>query len=158
MSFDPINGSKIILKNYVNYLRTTFFINDEEYMKKFEEQLHHNSYLAHGPYVDVTESFETGKCISDLISEGILSSDYNSLNSEILPIERPLYKHQERSISLISKNKNAIITTGTGSGKTELYRQLKRYFERELYFLPVCQLRLPGWYRRYYLHVQSWFG
>ena len=121
MSFDPINGSKIIFKNYVNYLRTTFFINDEEYMKKFEEQLHHNSYLAHGPYVDVTESFETGKCISDLISEGILSSDYNSLNSEILPIERPLYKHQERSISLISKNKNAIITTGTGSGKTESF-------------------------------------
>ena len=35
--------------------------------------------------------------------------------------ERPLYSHQEESIRRICSGRSAIITTGTGSGKTESF-------------------------------------
>ncbi|MBQ8133672.1 MAG: DEAD/DEAH box helicase, partial [Clostridia bacterium] len=121
MSFDPIAGSEKIHDDYVGYLKTTFFINDTDYMNEFIEQLRVGSKLAKGPYVDVTDSFALGKSIEMLVSENIASKDFFSLNSEHLPVSRPLYKHQEESFLHISKDRNAIVTTGTGSGKTESF-------------------------------------
>lgn len=38
-----------------------------------------------------------------------------------MPVSRPLYAHQEASIKCIGSGENAVITTGTGSGKTESF-------------------------------------
>lgn len=121
MKFNPIEASGKILKDYVGYLRTTFFINDDTYMQKFSEQLLEHNYLSKGPFIDVTDSFKTGCSLRDLINEGVASAEFERLQSEGLPLDRPLYKHQEQAIREISQGNNAIITTGTGSGKTESF-------------------------------------
>lgn len=121
MKFNPIEASSKILQDYVGYLRTTFFINDDAYMRKFSEQLLEHNYLSKGPFIDVTDSFKTGCSLKDLINEGSVSAEFERLQSEGLPLDRPLYKHQEQAIREISQGNNAIITTGTGSGKTESF-------------------------------------
>ena len=38
-----------------------------------------------------------------------------------LPLDRPLYRHQEQAIRKITAGRNVIVATGTGSGKTESF-------------------------------------
>lgn len=121
MSFDPVAGSDKIRDDYVGYLKTTFFINDKNYMSKFADQLHCEGILSKGPYIDVTDSFETGKSLSDLIGEDIASSEFYRLTEDVFPIKRSLYWHQEKAFRHITDDRNAIVTTGTGSGKTEAF-------------------------------------
>ena len=49
-----------------------------------------------------------------------------------------IWLYLERIGKGLPNDSNVFLIGSSGSGKTELYRQLKRYFERELYFLPVC--------------------
>ena len=121
MSFDPVAGSDKIRDDYIGYLQTTFFINDKEYMDKFANQLKSDGLLSKGSYIDVTDSFETGKSMADLIEENIASRDFYSLDSESFPVKRSLYSHQETAFRHIINDNNAVITTGTGSGKTESF-------------------------------------
>ena len=121
MSFDPVAGSDKIRDDYIGYLQTTFFINDKEYMDKFANRLKSDGLLSKGPYIDVTDSFETGKSMADLIEENIASRDFYSLDSESFPVKRSLYSHQETAFRHIINDNNAVITTGTGSGKTESF-------------------------------------
>ncbi|MBQ6944579.1 MAG: DEAD/DEAH box helicase [Ruminococcus sp.] len=119
--FNPINASKEIMKYYLRYIETAFYINDNEYFDMFRSKLRDESYFSKGPYLDATDSFKAGKSLSKLIDEGEVSSLFRNLNQKAMPVTRPLYLHQERSIRCINKGDNAVITTGTGSGKTESF-------------------------------------
>ncbi len=119
--FNPINASKEIMKYYLRYIETAFYINDNEYFDMFRSKLRDESYFSKGPYLDATDSFKAGKSLSELIDEGEVSSLFRNLNQKAMPVTRPLYLHQERSIRCINKGDNAVITTGTGSGKTESF-------------------------------------
>ncbi len=121
MSFNPINASKEITDKYLRYLSTVFDINDEDYKKQLDEQLHGTNSLAKGPYLDVTDSFEQGASIEELIKEGELSPFFSLISQKKLPIERPLYKHQEIAVRVANSGANMVVSTGTGSGKTECF-------------------------------------
>ena len=62
-----------------------------------------------------------------MIEEGEASSLFHSLEGDIpdgekeIQINRGLYLHQERALRKTNKGKNLIVTTGTGSGKTECF-------------------------------------
>lgn len=122
MSFQPIEASKNIANKYRRYLLTTFKINDEDYHRQFEEQLNKLNEIAKGPFLDVSDAFLKDKTIDDLIKEGILSSEFYKLNSDKLPVyDRKLYKHQINSIKKVINGRNVVVSTGTGSGKTESF-------------------------------------
>lgn len=78
-------------------------------------------YFSKGPYLEATDSFKLGKSLNQLISEGEVSPLFKNLNKKAMPPDRPLYLHQEQSIRCLNKGRNAVITTGTGSGKTESF-------------------------------------
>ncbi len=122
MGLNPIVASKNIVNKYLRYIETTFYINDEDYMKQFKKHLSKVNNFSKGPYLEFSDSFESGKSIEQLIDEGILSSEFKKLykNQKNL-LSRPLYKHQEISIRKIMEDRNLVITTGTGSGKTESF-------------------------------------
>lgn len=118
MSIAPVTASKEITGKYIRYLRTIFKIHDEDYARQFEKALADESSFAIGPYLDLTDSFVKGYSIAELISQGMLSVSFLRLNS---PIERKLYKHQEIAVEKAYRNENMVISTGTGSGKTESF-------------------------------------
>lgn len=122
MSLNPLVASENIIDKYLRYIETTFYIDDTDYMKKFKSFLEKKDFFAKGPYLDFSDSFEFGKSINQLIDEYILSNEFKVLyrdNPNLLT--RSLYKHQELSIRKIREGRNLVVTTGTGSGKTEAF-------------------------------------
>lgn len=119
MPFSPVNASKHIVEKYKRYLGTMFEISDENYSKQFIKEMGMESILSKGPYLDVTDSFVKGKTLNELIQEDKLAKGLRKLT---FPLNRPLYKHQEKAIiDKVSNGKNVVVSTGTGSGKTECF-------------------------------------
>jgi len=118
MSFDIINATKHITEKYTRYLQTMFDIEDQEYKKLFDQEMKKIGSFYKGPYLDVVDSFENGKSIPELINEGVLNSDFKYIQDIYT---KTLFKHQESSIRKIAKGKNIVVSTGTGSGKTESF-------------------------------------
>lgn len=119
MSFNIIKSSKTIADKYIRYLKTAFHIKDPEYKRIFEERLKESGAFRKGPYLDVTNSFAKGKSLEELIQEGLISSEFRKI--------KPLYNipnlhyHQEEALRKAIKGNNLVVSTGTGSGKTECF-------------------------------------
>lgn len=113
-----IEKSKYIDSRYKEYLRSSFKFGNERLQTLFEKQLQEEK-LFKGPYVDLSLPFKRGKNIKELISEGVVCKSFLKLGD--INFDRPLYSHQEESIRQIGAGRSAIITTGTGSGKTESF-------------------------------------
>ena len=77
--------------------------------------------LTKGPILEAAAPYACGASLSDLIKEGVLHPGLGRLDRATLPLDRPLYAHQEQSIRLIVGGANTVISTGTGSGKTECF-------------------------------------
>lgn len=121
MNFNPIKASSEIVDKYTRYINTSLYIKDNNYMKQLKEILKQKNKIAKGPYLDVSDTFEKGHTLKELIKEGILCPEMLNIKSRKLPLERPLYAHQEEAINKVIKGKNLVVSTGTGSGKTESF-------------------------------------
>lgn len=118
MKFSPIEASERITEKYKRYLKTIFQISDKDYAEQLDAELNQKEILAKGPYLDVVDSFKKGKSIKELIEMGIIPVEFQKLK---FPIDRPLYLHQEEAIVKCAQGKNIVVSTGTGSGKTESF-------------------------------------
>lgn len=125
--FNPVKASDRIKEEYIDYITTLFHISDKECAVQFEKELKKSGMVAKGPYLDISDSYKTGRSISELIDIGEASPLFRDLEGDIadnekeLQIDRSLYLHQEKALMKTNKSKNLIVTTGTGSGKTECF-------------------------------------
>ncbi len=119
MGFNIIKASKTISDKYVRYLKTMFDINDPEYKEIFNRRLAENNSFAKGPYLDVTSSFEKGRSLEELIQANIISPEFRKLK-RLYDIPN-LHYHQEEALLKTIDGQNLIVSTGTGSGKTECF-------------------------------------
>lgn len=134
MPLDPIQMTNVITDSYLSYLSTTFYLRDSALRKQFEKELRQPDRLIKGPILEATPPFEPGSTLESLIQAGILSPRFRWLRTDRLPMERPLYRHQEEAIrKLVVERRNVVVTTGTGSGKTETFLVpiLNHLFEEE---------------------------
>ena len=115
---NPIEQTNYIEKEYKKYIYSTFQIKDKIYNKLFREKLK-NEEIVKGPFLNIDLPFEKGKTLKELVEEGIVNKNFLKLSD--INEERPLYKHQEEALRIIMDNRNAVVTTGTGSGKTECF-------------------------------------
>ncbi|WP_292492656.1 DEAD/DEAH box helicase [Methanoculleus sp. 10] len=105
----------------MRYLKTTFQINDPDLAALFKATVEEHEFVK-GPILEATPPFRKGCTLRHLIDEGILSPRFESLNQNLLPLDRPLYLHQERAIRrTVGEGRNLVVATGTGSGKTEIF-------------------------------------
>lgn len=125
--FDPIQASNNIRDEFISYISTSFHLADQEYARQFKEALGKESAVSKGPYLDISDSFESGKSVTTLIGENEMSPLFQELEPGVpegdkeIKLVRGLYKHQEKAIRKINAGKNIVVTTGTGSGKTECF-------------------------------------
>lgn len=115
---NPIERSQYINDRYKEYLKSSFEFGKDDLQKLFIEQLDKER-LFKGPYVDMSFPFQRGHNLDYLIENDVVCKSFCKLDD--INFTRPLYSHQEESIKLIKNNRSAIITTGTGSGKTESF-------------------------------------
>lgn len=123
MTLHPIETTRHLRETYIRYLKTIKPFQDERLRQEFARALEEENLLLKGPYIEITPPFATGKSLRELVDEGILSPLFAQLcHKDGLQWERPLYKHQEMAIrKVVTHQRNIIVTTGTGSGKTESF-------------------------------------
>ena len=118
MAFSPINAAHEIEKKYRRYLSTIFSLDDPVYQAQFIQQLGQEVSLTKGPYLDVSDAFRKGETLSELIEKGVLPQSFQRFSFHF---DRPLYRHQLSALNKIMDGQNLIVSTGTGSGKTESF-------------------------------------
>ena len=122
--FNPAKAADKIKKEYIGYISTTFHFRNQELQKRLNDEL--NKIVSKGPFVEIKDTFTTGKSIEEMIDFGTLSPLFRKLENgkrypPKLPILRPLYLHQQKAIEKIVAGKNVVVSTGTGSGKTNCF-------------------------------------
>lgn len=120
MVFSPLITSDNIRDSFRRYILSTFKTSSESYNKQLEEMLERDGTIVKGPYLQISHNFPTSRYISDLVDEGILSSEFLNLGYE--PFKKlKLFAHQEDAVRKSVAGRNIVVSTGTGSGKTESF-------------------------------------
>lgn len=118
MAFSPVEAAKSISETYLRYLKTIFLIGDEDYQMQFEKQLQPQGIFTNGPFLDVTDSFEKCSSIQAMVEAKQLPKSFLRFH---INTTRPLYQHQYNAVMHVLGGSNAVVSTGTGSGKTECF-------------------------------------
>lgn len=118
---NPIKLTEQVRETYLRYLVTAFEIADEGLRQAFREELTQGSGGGYtkGPYLEATPPFQRGRSLSQLVQARQLSSAW--LDVPAVDLDRPLYWHQEQALTKVKQGRNVIVSTGTGSGKTEAF-------------------------------------
>ena len=115
-----------LVADYASYVSSFINIKDSR-IKKFVDSKMEEGFLWPDPLVQLNPSFEPGQEVEDLVSEGLLHDECRKIfrrgKSDEEPTGKPLrlHRHQEEAIRLAVKNRNYVLTTGTGSGKSLSY-------------------------------------
>ena len=127
---NPIEVSEKLQATFISYLMTAFDVNragtEPELAAALQEALDQRSALFKGPYLELTPPYHTDRSLNSLIEEGILSPKLANLDyfqhGGFLKPSTSLYTHQVKAIRRLCKEqKNVVISSGTGSGKTECF-------------------------------------
>lgn len=121
MAIHPLETTKAIRTTYINYLKTIKPFQDEDLGAEFARAIEEQDVLVKGPLLQIALPYKKDFSIRQLVDEGVLSSRFKDLCSDELPFERPLYSHQVKAIRKAVKGRNIVVSTGTGSGKTESF-------------------------------------
>ena len=130
MGFNPLVASSDIIDQYRRYVLTTFKTDfqpcSQDDGKTLSEQLHdlinNKRLISNGPFLQSSRNFEFGSELKALIPDVLSKGFYNLQTDEIDPKRMVLYKHQEEAIlRIVRDDRNVVISTGTGSGKTKSF-------------------------------------
>lgn len=109
---DILRFHKTLINSYKSYIQSFLHIKDPNILKFVDNEIGKKK-LWPEPLVQFNPTFEPGRPLADLISEGLLHKDLNLIFEGF-----KLYRHQDDAISLGARGKEFIVTSGTGSGKS----------------------------------------
>ncbi len=119
-------------RRYEAYVRTSFFFRDRALASSFKEALRKEGELLKGPIAERGRSFRKGAS-AQVLAEGWFPGCSDGVAPALL--DQPLYVHQETAVHLLhAEDRNAVVATGTASGKTEsfLYPILLHLYRQHL--------------------------
>jgi ATP-dependent helicase YprA (DUF1998 family) len=106
---------------YRRYLRSLLPVREPALAAALRDAIESSPLLTKGPILEATPPYRTGASLRELIAEGVLGPAFARLSGPALPLDRPLYLHQEQAIRKAAAGRNLVVATGTGSGKTECF-------------------------------------
>ena len=108
-----------VIEEYKRFLRTSYRFLDPHLREQFEEHLREGEVVVKGPYVTLSRDFERGKTLRALVDEGLVVPDL--LKAQWPFGDEGLFAHQEQAARIGLESRPFLVTTGTGSGKTECF-------------------------------------
>lgn len=111
--------AELIEKRYRTYLQTTFYLKDSDLRRSFHEALA-TGHLMKGPYLESVPLYRQGISLYQLATEILGDREENRCFADALG-DLQFHAHQEQAIRAASTGFNAVVATGTGSGKTEAF-------------------------------------
>lgn len=120
MALNPIVFTKKIIDSFLKYQLTSYPFEDARLNKQMKELLSggvtKKTPLMQGPFVSLSQTFRQGCLVKELCDEKILHPHLQ----EIAPYPN-VYGHQEKAIRAIHQGHTTLVSTGTGSGKSECF-------------------------------------
>ena len=116
---NPITYAERIVGDFLRYQLTAYPFADDRLHAQMRALLSLETTratpLLRGPYISLSQAFRTGAKVSGLVKEGLL-------HPYLATIAHPaVYGHQETAFRAIAAGKTTVVSTGTGSGKTECF-------------------------------------
>ena len=122
MALNPIAYTEHVVRSFLRYQLTAYPFADDRLHGQMRGLLSldetRRSPLLKGPYVSLSRPFRQGAAVDALIRDGLL---HPHLRERIPETLSHLYGHQERAVRAIAQGRTTLVSTGTGSGKTECF-------------------------------------
>ncbi len=115
---NPVKFAYQVNQQFINYQLTAFPLSDNDLADQARDMLKAKigSPLIKGPYVSLSRSFRLGRNLNDIARAGLVHAALPGLT------EHPgLFAHQDKTLDEVMQGNHCLITTGTGSGKTEAF-------------------------------------
>jgi len=127
---NPITYAEHVVGDFLRYQLTTYPFADPGLFAQMRTLLNleqtRSTPLLRGPFISLSRAFKAGATIDTLVREGILHPHLTRLAPH-----PSVYGHQEQAFRAITEKQTTLVSTGTGSGKTEcfLYPIISRALE-----------------------------
>lgn len=123
---NPVKIGRTLKEIYLKYLDTGIPLRKKCYIDERRKLYSENGVIMQSPIIELVNKYEGVETISQCCKENNISSDVSDfLNLGLLKSdseEIKIYAHQKKAfLSVLKNNKNMVVTTGTGSGKTECF-------------------------------------
>ncbi len=125
---NPIKISNLLKSRFLKYVETAFPTRLDSFNNKRRELITEAGKVFSEPIVEIIPDYPIGETL-DMLNQDIFNRLNNEqleafkslMNAGLLKENFPLYEHQIEMLNLSLKGNNVIVTTGTGSGKTEAF-------------------------------------
>jgi ATP-dependent helicase YprA (DUF1998 family) len=120
---DAIRLFNALRADYTRYYETPFALRDEGLSAERHALLTTEGVMYQRPWLEPVPRYETSpRTVAESVSLAGARPELAALvTPSLFPGERRLYTHQEESLISARRGKNIVVTSGTGSGKTESF-------------------------------------
>ena len=122
MALNPVVFTEKVLQSFLRYQLRAYPFADPRLHGQMRDLLSldeaRESPLLQGPFVSLSRPFRGGAAVAEMAAEGLL---HPHLEQRIPRAVSQLYRHQEKAIRAIVGGRSTLVSTGTGSGKTECF-------------------------------------
>ena len=121
MTLKPLIATKEIQQKYIDFYKSNFALGKEKLSEKLDG-LKENNHLWKSPYILISQNYEPGKKSNQLMLELDIEENLADMLRDEEKGIKQFFKHQENALTnIIKEDKNTIVSSGTGSGKTESF-------------------------------------
>jgi ATP-dependent helicase YprA (DUF1998 family) len=130
MALNPITFTERVVDDFLHYQLTTYPLADPDLFSQLRSLLQlqetRRTPLRKGPFVSLSRPFKQGATVAELVADGVFHPQMQA----VVPYEH-VRAHQEQAIRAVHAGQATLVSTGTGSGKTEafLYPIISRCLE-----------------------------
>jgi ATP-dependent helicase YprA (DUF1998 family)/SOS-response transcriptional repressor LexA len=120
MALNPIAYTEKVVDGFLRYQVTTYPFADRNLADQLRRLLSldatRSTPLLQGPFIKLSAAFRRGAAVDELVQQQVLHPHMR----ELIPYPH-VYGHQEKAVRAIAGGRTTLVSTGTGSGKTECF-------------------------------------